>query len=101
MSQWPVHVEPLDRAILDLLCSLPTSWDDHDAEALTGAEQEAVRLMVQAGLIELRLLVQATMDGRDARHSRVLIGDVSSVPSGESRSAGTMTRSRDRARCGG
>jgi len=65
MSEWPVHVEPLDRAILDLLCSLPTTWGDHDAEALTGSEQEAVRLMVRAGLVELRLIVRAAMDGRD------------------------------------
>ncbi len=39
MSHWPVHVEPLDRAILDLLRSLPTTWGDDDAEALTGSEQ--------------------------------------------------------------
>lgn len=65
MNSWPIHVEPLDRAILDLLCSLPSSWGGYDAETLTGSEQEAVRLMVWAGLIELRLMVQATMDNRD------------------------------------
>ncbi len=65
MCQWPVHIEPLDRAILDLLCSLPPAWGDYDAEALTESEQEAVRLMVRAGLIELRLHVRATMDNRD------------------------------------
>jgi hypothetical protein len=65
MNQWPAHVEPLDRAILDLLCSLPSTWGDYDAEALSGSEQEAIRRMVRAGLVELRLIVRATMDGRD------------------------------------
>ncbi|HHM12301.1 MAG TPA: hypothetical protein ENJ16_02015 [Planctomycetaceae bacterium] len=65
MSQWPVHVEPLDRAILDLLSLLPPAWGDYDAESLIGSEQEAVRLMVRAGLVELRLIVRATMDDRD------------------------------------
>ncbi|HED53819.1 MAG TPA: hypothetical protein ENJ00_06420, partial [Phycisphaerales bacterium] len=65
MSQWPVHVEPLDRAILDLLCSLPPVWGDYEAEALTGSEQRAIRLMVRAGLVEMRLRVRATMGGRD------------------------------------
>lgn len=32
---------------------------------MTGSEQEAVRLVVRAGLVELRLIVQATMDNRD------------------------------------
>jgi len=65
MSEWPVHVEPLDRAVLDLLCSLPSTWGDYDAEALTGSEQEAIRLMVRAGLVELRLILRGTMDNRD------------------------------------
>ncbi|HED52827.1 MAG TPA: hypothetical protein ENJ00_01320 [Phycisphaerales bacterium] len=65
MCQWPVQVDPLDRAILDLLYSLPPVWDDYDAKSLTGSEQQAVGLMVRAGLVELRLLVRASMDSRD------------------------------------
>jgi hypothetical protein len=42
LSEWPVHIEPLDRAILDLLCSIPATWGDYDAETLTGSEEEAV-----------------------------------------------------------
>ncbi len=61
MSTWPAHVEPLDRAILDLLCSVPATWIDHDQDRLTSTQQEAVRLMTQAGLIEQRVRFKATI----------------------------------------
>lgn len=59
MSTWPSHVEPLDRAILDLLCSVPTTWIDHDGDQLTSTQQEAVRLMTRQGLIEQRVRIEA------------------------------------------
>lgn len=61
MSTWPACVEPLDRAILDLLCSVPTTWIDHDGDRLTSTRQEAMRLMTQAGLIEQRVRFEATI----------------------------------------
>jgi len=64
METWPAHVDPLDRAILDLLCSLPATWRDHDRAGLTATEEQAFRLMEEAGLVERRLDLRATMDGR-------------------------------------
>jgi len=64
MTAWPTHVEPLDRAILDLLCSLPATWREHDAEALSATQQEAVRLLTEAGLVERRIWLTARMGGQ-------------------------------------
>lgn len=60
MSTWPAHVEPIDRAILDLLCSVAAKWIEHDHDQLTSTEQEALRLMRRAGLIELRVRFEVT-----------------------------------------
>lgn len=64
METWPAHVDPLDRAILDLLCSIPTTWRDQDSAGLTATEEQAFRLMEEAGLVERRLDLLARMDGR-------------------------------------
>lgn len=64
MTSWPVHVDLLDRAILDLLCSLPATWREHDADALTGTRQEALRLLTEAGLVERRVWLTARMEGQ-------------------------------------
>jgi len=63
VSNWPEHVEPLDRAILGLLCAIPPRWKEIAYNELTSSEQEALRLMTRAGLVEERLRVRAWMDG--------------------------------------
>ncbi|MBL9030857.1 MAG: hypothetical protein JNM80_04010 [Phycisphaerae bacterium] len=62
MTSWPVHVDLLDRAILDLLCSLRATWREHDADALTGTQHEALRLLTEAGLVERRVWLTARME---------------------------------------
>lgn len=64
MTSWPTHVEPLDRAILDLLCSLPATWREHDPASLTSTQGQAMRLMTDAGLVERRAWLVARMDGQ-------------------------------------
>jgi len=64
MTSWPVHVDLLDRAILDLLCSLSATWREHDADALTGMQQEALRLLTEAGLVERRVWLTARMESQ-------------------------------------
>lgn len=64
MSQWPARIEPLDRAILGLLCSVPATWREHDADALTGTQQEALRLLTEAGLVERRVWLTVRMAGQ-------------------------------------
>jgi hypothetical protein len=59
----PVPVDPLDRAILDLLCKLPLLWGTIDSDALTATELEALRLMTRAGLVEERIRFWGRMDG--------------------------------------
>jgi hypothetical protein len=59
----PVPVDPLDRAILDLLCKLPLRWARLDADELTATEQEALQLLTRAGLAEERIRIRARMDG--------------------------------------
>lgn len=54
----------MDRAILDLLCSLPAIWREHDVDALTGTQQEALRLLTEAGLVERRVWLTARMEGQ-------------------------------------
>jgi len=59
----PMPVDPLDRAILDLLCKLPLRWGQIDTEELTATEQEALKLLTRTGLVEERIRVRAWMAG--------------------------------------
>jgi len=63
LSDLPSTVEPLDRAILDLLCELSGRWLEIDSDKLTHTQQKALTLMVKAGLVEERLRLRAWMDG--------------------------------------
>ncbi len=73
MSTWPKHVDPLDRAILDLLCDAPLRWQPHDPDKLSATEQMAIRLMVKAGLIDLRYELLASMTGQPERVEMILV----------------------------
>lgn len=64
MSRLPTPVDPLDRSILDLLCRVGPRWEPYDPDALSSTEQRALRLMVLAGLIELRVLLRGQMSGQ-------------------------------------
>ena len=77
MSSVPPHVDPLDRAILDLLCTLPTKWSDHAPESLTGTQEEALRLLTRRGLVEQRFWIEATMCGA------AMAVDMTAIVSGE------------------
>jgi len=63
MRDMPNHTDPLARAILGLLCSLPLRWERLDTDRLTGSEQEALKRLTRAGLIEERIRVRAWMHG--------------------------------------
>jgi hypothetical protein len=64
MTHWPAQTDPLDLAILDLLCSLPATWRDLDKTGWTATEERALRLMEHAGLVERRDTLRATMVGQ-------------------------------------
>jgi hypothetical protein len=64
MKPVPIPVEPLDYAIVDLLCLLPVKWRDHDPASLTATEETALQLMQWAGLVEFWVELRATMEGR-------------------------------------
>lgn len=62
MSKLPSAVDPLDRAIVELLCRLSPRWEQYEPDTFGSAEQRAAHLMVLAGLIEIRLHIRAQMD---------------------------------------
>lgn len=64
MKPIPDPIDPLDRAIVGLLRSLPVNWGDYDRDSLTATEGKALRLMQLAGLVECLLELRATMEGR-------------------------------------
>ncbi|MCL4741616.1 MAG: hypothetical protein KJZ54_05360 [Phycisphaerales bacterium] len=73
MTSWPADTDPLDRAIINLLRSLPETWREHDKAGLTATEETALRLMERAGLVELRTTLRATMDGQPETVEMVVI----------------------------
>ena len=64
MPQEIASVDPLDRAVLDLLCSLPARWRDIEIEDLTSAEQTAIALMTRASLVEERVRFRLWRSGK-------------------------------------
>jgi len=56
-------VDPLDRAILDMLDKLPLHWGTVNTDDLTATEQQALKLLTRAGLVENRIRVRAWTDG--------------------------------------
>jgi hypothetical protein len=67
-------IGPLERAILDLLCSLPLRWERFDTDWLTGTEQEAIKRLARGGLVEQRIRLRARMDGfPQALHMQVCV----------------------------
>lgn len=43
---------------------MPATWREHDADALTGTQQEALRLLTDAGLVERRAWLTARMESQ-------------------------------------
>jgi len=63
MRDMPNRVAPLERAIVNLLGCLPLRWERLDVDALTAAEQEALKRLARAGLVEQRIRLRAWMAG--------------------------------------
>jgi len=63
VTDLPNTINPLERAILDLLCRLPLRWERLDVDALTATEQEALKRLARAGLVEQRIRLRAWMAG--------------------------------------
>jgi hypothetical protein len=64
----PKPVDPLDQAILDLIGRLPLKWEQADTDAWTATEQEALKLLVAAGMVDQRLSFRLSLIG----HSDVI-----------------------------
>lgn len=47
-------LEPLDRAILELIQSVPARWKTYKTDELTATQEEGVKLLIAAGFIEQR-----------------------------------------------
>lgn len=63
-------LEPLDRAIIELVRTIPTRWEDYHINDLSSTQEKASRLLVGAGLVELRNTLRYLMAG-DRRVLRV------------------------------
>ena len=55
---------PLQGAIVSLIRSIPERWADFDHEALSSSEQQALFLLVAAGLVERRICVRGEFAGQ-------------------------------------
>jgi len=63
MTSLPAHLDPLDRAIVELLRSMPPTWREHDSGSLPSTEEEALRLLTLAGFVERRAWLEVRMEG--------------------------------------
>lgn len=63
MADLPATSDPLDRAILDLLDRLPLRWEPVDTDLLTGTEQEALKKLTAAGLVDRRFTLRLSLAG--------------------------------------
>ncbi|RMG17750.1 MAG: hypothetical protein D6729_08285 [Deltaproteobacteria bacterium] len=65
--------DPVAKAILELLGRLSATWESVDAEAVTAAEQEALRLLTAAGLVERQFALRLSLIGHPLRIEATLI----------------------------
>jgi hypothetical protein len=68
LARLPLHsgtvdTAPLDWAILDFLDKLSPHWGTVDVDALTATKQQALKLLTRTGLVEERIRVRVWMDG--------------------------------------
>lgn len=66
-------MEPLDLAVLDLVCSTPLTWTELAEVARTSTEEEALKLLLKAGLLEMRIGVRIRMDGQASELEMVVV----------------------------
>lgn len=59
----PIVGDPLDRAVLALLRSLPLKWGPLDPDSLTATEQEALKLLMAGGMVERRFSIRVSLLG--------------------------------------
>jgi len=57
----------VDDAILKLLRDAPERWEELDADALTATEQQALKLLTGAGLVERRFSARLSLIGHPVR----------------------------------
>ncbi|MBP7933823.1 MAG: hypothetical protein KA354_04160 [Phycisphaerae bacterium] len=57
------ETEMLDHAILGLLCRIPLRWEPLDTDRLTKTEQEALKLLTAAGMVERRFSLRLRFMG--------------------------------------
>jgi hypothetical protein len=55
-------MEPFDKALAEMLLRLPTMWASVDFERLTNTQEKALARLVEAGLVEERVVATAWMD---------------------------------------
>ena len=67
MTNFTADVEPLDRAILKLLSEVPERWDELDSDTLTTVEEEALKLLTGAGLVERKFSIRLSLIGHPVR----------------------------------
>ncbi len=60
----PHTTDPLAQSIESLLRTIPERWHDFDHDDLTANEQQALFLLVAAGLVERRFGLRLEMAGR-------------------------------------
>ena len=61
------HGDPLAAAVASLLRSIPERWTDFDHDALSRTAQQALFLLVAAGLVERRIGVRGEFAGEDSK----------------------------------
>jgi len=57
----------IDGAILALLRSVPEQWAELEYDGLTAIEQEALRLLTAAGMVERRFSIRLSLIGHPVR----------------------------------
>jgi len=58
-------IDPLDQALIDILCSMTGAWASLSIDALTHVQTEALQVLTHAGLVEERLKIMACQEKFD------------------------------------
>jgi len=56
------NIDPFDKALIDLLSSLTETWSSIDSNLISNTHEKAIMRLVQSGLIEERIIVEASVD---------------------------------------
>ena len=56
-------MEPQDEALLKMLFTLPEKWAEYEWDDFTGTEQEVLKRIVAAGLVEEKIWLHCKMEG--------------------------------------